>query len=72
MKKNNFAEEYAREAAIKAQYHEAEKAGSKEGQEAARDLTMNWRSRSRQREIPTQESTGYTARHRIGAMSILI
>lgn len=37
MKKNNFAEEYAREAAIKAQYHEAEKAGSKEGQEAARD-----------------------------------
>ena len=37
MKKNNFAEEYAREAAIKVQYHEAEKAGSKEGQEAARD-----------------------------------
>lgn len=37
MKKNNFAEEYAREAAIKAQYHEAEKAGSKEGQEAAWD-----------------------------------
>lgn len=37
MKKNNFAEEYAREAALKAQYHEAEKAGSTEGQEAARN-----------------------------------
>jgi len=37
MKKNNFAEEYAREAAIKAQYHEAETAGNAEGQEAARN-----------------------------------
>ena len=37
MKKNIFAEEYAQEMAIKAQYHEAKKAGSKEGQEAARD-----------------------------------
>ncbi|WP_419091400.1 DUF7698 family protein, partial [Waltera sp.] len=37
MKKNNFAEEYAREATIKAQYHEAEKAGNTEGQEAARN-----------------------------------
>lgn len=36
MKKNNFAEEYARETEIKAQYHEAEKAGNAEGQEAAR------------------------------------
>ena len=37
MKKNNFAEEYAQETAIKAQYHEAEKAGNTEGQEAARN-----------------------------------
>ena len=37
MKKNIFAEEYAQEMAIKAQYHEAKKTGSKEGQEAARD-----------------------------------
>ena len=31
MKKNIFAEEYAQEMAIKAQYHEAKKTGSKEG-----------------------------------------
>lgn len=37
MKKNNFAEEYAREVAIKAQYHEAETAGNTDGQEAARN-----------------------------------
>lgn len=37
MKKNNFAEEYAKELAVKAQYDEAKKAGSGEGQEAARE-----------------------------------
>lgn len=36
MKNNNFAEEYAQELAIKAQYKEAEKAGSEEGKETAR------------------------------------
>lgn len=37
MAKNNFAEEYAKELAVKAQYDEAKKAGSTEGQEAARE-----------------------------------
>mgnify|MGYP000317411646 FL=1 len=37
MKKNNFAEEYAQETAITAQYREAEKAGNTAGQEAARN-----------------------------------
>ncbi len=34
--------------------------------------TMSWRSRSRQREVPTQEFNGFTARHGSGATSTLI
>lgn len=37
MAKNNFAEEYARELECRKQFHEAEKAGCREGQEAAQN-----------------------------------
>lgn len=68
MKKNNFAEEYAQETAIKAQYHEAEKAGNTEGQEAARNAYHELEEQIAGKGIPTRESTGFTARHRNGAM----
>ena len=74
MKKNNFAEEYAREATIKAQYStmRLKRQEIRKGRKLHGTPTMSWRSRSRQREMPTQESTGFTARHRSGATGTLI